>query len=55
MPIILASPEVEMRKMVVRGQLGQIVFDTLFPKYPTQKTAGGVAQVVERLPSKRHK
>jgi hypothetical protein len=32
---------------------GQIVLKTLFPKYPTQKRAGRVAQVVERLPSKR--
>jgi hypothetical protein len=31
---------------------GQIVRETLSQKYPTQKRAGKVAQVVERLPSK---
>jgi hypothetical protein len=31
---------------------GQTVGETLSPKYPTQKRAGGVAQVVECLHSK---
>jgi hypothetical protein len=52
-PVILATPEVEIRKMfVVWKQPEQIVRKTLSWKYPTQKRAGGVAQVVERLTSK---
>jgi hypothetical protein len=37
---------------MVQSQPGQIVHQTLFGKYPTQKWAGTVFQVVERLPSK---
>jgi hypothetical protein len=37
---------------VVWGQPGQIVHKTLSWKYPTQKRAGGMTQVVERLPRK---
>jgi hypothetical protein len=33
----------------------QIVQETLFQKYPTQNRTGGVAQVVEHLPSKCEK
>jgi hypothetical protein len=39
-PVILASPEAEIRKIVVRGQPGQIVRVTLSPKFPNQKRAG---------------
>jgi hypothetical protein len=52
MPIILATQEAEIRKIEVQGQPWQIVCETLSQKYPTQKRAGGVAQVLERLPSK---
>jgi hypothetical protein len=38
---------------MVRGQPGQIVLEILTQKNPSQKRAGGVAQVVEEcLPSK---
>jgi hypothetical protein len=37
---------------MVRGQPGQIVFETLSQKIPNQKRASGVAQVVELPPSK---
>jgi hypothetical protein len=38
---------------MVWSQHRQIVHETLSWKYPTQKRAGRVAQVVEHLPSKR--
>jgi hypothetical protein len=50
-PAILINQETEIRKTVVSGKFGQIVQETLSRKYPTQKRAGGVAQVVELLPS----
>jgi primosomal protein N'' len=37
---------------MVRSQPGQTVHEALFQIYPTQKRAGRVAQVVERLLSK---
>jgi hypothetical protein len=40
------------QEMEVRGQLGQIVHNTLSQKYPTHKRTGKVAQVVECLSSK---
>jgi hypothetical protein len=45
-PIILATQEAEIRKMMVQSQPGQIVCKTLSQKKPfTQKNrAGGVAQ-----------
>jgi hypothetical protein len=52
LPIILATQEAEIRRIVVRGQLEQIVHKTLFQKYPAPKRAGGVAQVKEYLPNK---
>jgi hypothetical protein len=52
MPVILATREAEIRKIILRSQPRQIVLLTLSQKCPTQKRAGGVAQVVERLPSK---
>jgi hypothetical protein len=44
MPVILATQEAEIRRIVVQGQPRQIVCETLSRKYPTQKRAGGVAQ-----------
>jgi hypothetical protein len=43
-PIILATQEAEIRRIVVQSQPRQIVRETLFQKYPSQKRAGGVAQ-----------
>jgi hypothetical protein len=37
---------------VVQSQLGQIVYEILSQKYPTQKRTAGVIQVVEHLPNK---
>jgi hypothetical protein len=36
-PVILATPEAEIRRIKVGGQLGQILLQTLSQKYPTQK------------------
>jgi hypothetical protein len=47
-PVIPAS----IQEVAVRSQSGQIVYKTLSWKYPTANRAGGVAQVVESLPSK---
>jgi hypothetical protein len=49
-PIILATQEVGIRRIVVQRQPGQIVFETLSQKNPsttTTKKSGGVAQVVD--------
>jgi hypothetical protein len=44
-PVILASQEAEIRKIMVQSQLGQIVHENLSKKKkPSQKRAGGVAQ-----------
>jgi hypothetical protein len=51
-PVILATWEAEIRKMVVQSQLRQIVCEILSQKWSTQKTAGGVPQMVECLRSK---
>jgi hypothetical protein len=40
---------------MVQGQPGQMVREALSGKYPTQKRAGGVTQVVEYLPSRRER
>jgi hypothetical protein len=45
-PIIVASWEAEIRRIVVRSQPRQIVPETLFRKKKIIKKAGGVAQVV---------
>jgi hypothetical protein len=50
-PVILAIQETEIRRITVRSQPGQIAHRTRSQKHPTQR-AGGVAQVVECLPSK---
>jgi hypothetical protein len=52
MPVILATQEAEIKRMVAPSQPGQIVQETLSKKYPTQKRASGVAEVVKHLPSK---
>jgi hypothetical protein len=51
MPIILATQEVEVRRILIGSQFGQIVRETLSKKKkkkkkPSQKRAGGVAQGV---------
>jgi hypothetical protein len=42
----------ELRRIKVRSQPGQIVCRTLSQKYPTQKGGGGVVGVAKHLPSK---
>jgi hypothetical protein len=51
-PIILATREAEIRKIEVQSQPLEIIQETLSQKYPIQKRADGVTQVVEHLPSK---
>jgi hypothetical protein len=46
MPIILATQEAEIRRIMAQSQPGLILCETLPQKYPTQKKAGGVAQGV---------
>jgi hypothetical protein len=48
----MATQEAEIRRTAVQSQPGQILRETLSQKYPTQKRAGGVTQVVKCLPSK---
>jgi hypothetical protein len=52
MPVILDTQEVEIRRIVVQSQTGQIVHLTPSQKYPAQKGGGRVAQVEEHLPSR---
>jgi hypothetical protein len=37
MPVILATQETEIRKIMIQSQLRQIVHETLSRKYPSQK------------------
>jgi hypothetical protein len=37
MPVILSAGEAEIRRIAVGGQSEQIVPETLYQKYPTQK------------------
>jgi hypothetical protein len=49
MPVILATQEAEIRRIMVRSQPGQIVSETLPQKNPSHthtKKAGGVTQGV---------
>jgi hypothetical protein len=46
MPVILATQEAEIRRIMVQSQSGQIVYETLSQKNQTQKISGGVAQGV---------
>jgi hypothetical protein len=48
----LATQEAKIRRITVQGQPEQIVCKILSQKCPKQKRAGGVAQVVEHLPSR---
>jgi hypothetical protein len=50
--VILAIGDAELRRITVRGQPGQIVNEDQSQKYPSQTRSGGVAQVIENLPSK---
>jgi hypothetical protein len=52
MPVILATCEAEIRRIMVQSQLRKIVCEPLPGEYSTQKRAGRVAEVVECLPSK---
>jgi hypothetical protein len=45
-PVILASQQAEIRRIMVGSQPGQIVHETLSRKHPIQKRVGGVAQNV---------
>jgi hypothetical protein len=45
-PVILATQEAEIRRIVVRSQPREIVLETLSQKNPSQKRTGGVAQAV---------
>jgi hypothetical protein len=40
MPVILATQEVEIRRIMVQSQSKQIVHKTLSQKYPSQKKQG---------------
>jgi aspartate-semialdehyde dehydrogenase len=48
-PVILATQEAEIRKIMVRSQPGQIVHETPSQKYPTKNRAGEMAQNVGKL------
>jgi hypothetical protein len=45
--VILTAQEGEIRRITVRSQSWQIVHEILSQKYPTQNSAGRVAQMVE--------
>jgi hypothetical protein len=45
-PIILATEEAEIRKIMLKIQHVQIVQETLCQKIPTKKRAGRVAQII---------
>jgi hypothetical protein len=52
-PVILATQEAEIRRIMIQSQARQIVLKTLSQKYPTYKIrADGVAHMVKYLPSK---
>jgi hypothetical protein len=44
-PAILATWKEEIRRIMVQSYLGQIVQEVLSQKHPTEKRAGGMAQV----------
>jgi hypothetical protein len=46
MPVVLATQEPEMKRILAGSQPGQIVYETLSRKNPSQKRAGGVVQGV---------
>jgi hypothetical protein len=45
-PVILATQEAVIRRIVVQSQPRQVVHEILSPKTPSQKRAGGVDQGV---------
>jgi hypothetical protein len=51
-PIILATQEAEIRRIMVQSQPGQTAHETPFQKHSTQNRASRVAQEVEHLPIK---
>jgi hypothetical protein len=51
MLIILATRDAQLRRIVVLSQPTQIAHETLSQKNPIQKRAGGMAQIVEHLPT----
>jgi hypothetical protein len=50
MPLILATQETEVRRIVVHSQLGQIVRETLYQKTFHKNRASGMAQGSEFKP-----
>jgi hypothetical protein len=59
-PIILATQEEEISRIVVQSQLGQIVWETLFRKNPPQKLGCGIgpefkSQHCKKKKSTQHK
>jgi hypothetical protein len=46
MPVILVTQEAEIRRIVVQSQPGEIVYETLSRKNPSEERAGGVFQGV---------
>jgi hypothetical protein len=52
MPVILATWEVEIRKITVPSQPQNIVPETLPRKYPRPKKGHRVTQLIEHLPRK---
>jgi hypothetical protein len=52
MPVILATQEAVIRRILVQSQPEQIVCETLSWKKPLQNRADKVAPVVEHLPSR---
>jgi hypothetical protein len=61
MPVILATQEAEIKRILIRSLTGQIVHETISPKHPSQKRAGGMTQGVDPefktpgLPKKKKK
>jgi hypothetical protein len=51
-PVILATQEAESGESKFKASLGKYFLRPYFKKYPTQKRACGVAQMVQRLPHK---
>jgi hypothetical protein len=53
MPIILATQETEIRRILISGQARQIVHQTCLEKMlNTRKTAGRAVQATELIPGK---
>jgi hypothetical protein len=50
-PVILATQEAEIRRIAVESQSGQIDYETLSRKNPSQNRAGGGLKVLSSSPS----